>query len=129
MDTAETVVVLAGLALIAWINWYFLFAGRRRPTAAVARGGVQEVTVVVEGGYDPASVRVSAGSPLRIHFDRRESAGCSEEVVFPDFGVRRFLPPNQRTTLDLPPREPGSYEFTCGMGMLRGRLLVEEEAR
>jgi plastocyanin domain-containing protein len=62
---------------------------------------------------------------VRLVFDRQETAGCSEEVVIPDFGVRRFLPPHQRTTVEFTPTEPGRFEFTCGMGMLRGAVVVE----
>ncbi len=79
---------------------------------------------MVRGGYTPAAVRVGGGRPVRLVFDRQETSGCSVEVVLPEFGVRRFLPPFQRTAIDFTPRQPGDYEFTCGMGMLRGRLIV-----
>jgi hypothetical protein len=29
MTTADLVVIVAGVAAIAWVNWYFLVAGRR----------------------------------------------------------------------------------------------------
>jgi plastocyanin domain-containing protein len=68
---------------------------------------------------------VRAGRPVRLVFDRQETSGCSEEVVFGDFGIRRFLPPHARTAIELTPPAPGTYEFTCGMSMLRGRLVAE----
>ena len=120
--------VAAGIAAIAWVNWYFFLAGRRSATARVGASGAQEVTITVQGGYDPAEVHVAAGRPVRLVFDRQETSGCSEEVVFPDFGVRRFLPAFQKTTIELAPERPGNFEFTCGMSMLRGRLVVEEAA-
>ena len=36
-----------------------------------------------------------------------------------------MLPPHQDVTVELEPQLPGEYEFTCQMGMLRGRLIVE----
>jgi plastocyanin domain-containing protein len=45
--------------------------------------------------------------------------------VLPDFGIRRFLPAFQKTTVELTPDREGSFEFTCGMSMLRGRLVVQ----
>lgn len=125
MSATDAFVVLGGLAALAWVNWYFFLAGRTAATAASV-GGVQEVTIGVRGGYDPALVRVKRGAPVRLVFDRQETSGCSEEVVIPDFGVRKFLPAHEKTTVELTPREAGSYEFTCGMGMLRGRIIVEE---
>lgn len=128
MSGADWLVVFAGLAAIAWVNWWFFLAGGGTATAsapAVAAGGVQTVDVVVRGGYSPNHIRVRVGRPVRLVFDRREESGCSEEVVFPSFGIRRFLPPFQKTTVELTPTASGSFEFTCGMSMLHGRLDVE----
>ncbi|HEV2733978.1 MAG TPA: cupredoxin domain-containing protein [Longimicrobiaceae bacterium] len=126
MSATDLLVVLGGLAALAWVNWYFFLAGRTSPTAAAATGGVQEVTIGVHGGYEPARVRVKRGVPVRLVFDRQESSGCSEEVVIPEFGIRRFLPAFKKTAVELTPDRAGSFDFTCGMGMLRGRLIVDE---
>lgn len=126
MTTLEWAVVLAGLLTVAWINWYFFLAGKSTATAVAGAGGVQEVTIGVRGGYDPADVRVKKGIPVRLIFDRQETSGCSEEVVLPDFGIRRFLPAHRKTAVEFTPEQAGTYEFTCGMSMLRGRLTVED---
>jgi plastocyanin domain-containing protein len=126
MSATEWLVVLGGTAAIVWVNWYFFLAERSAASASVGAGGVQEVTIRVKGGYEPAEVRVKRGAPVRLVFDRQETNGCSEEVVFPDFGVRRFLPAHRKTTVEISPDRAGSFEFTCGMSMLRGRLTVEE---
>ena len=49
-------------------------------------GGVQAVPVLVDGGYQPSDIRVTAGTPVRLLFDRRDTSSCSEEVVLPEFG-------------------------------------------
>ena len=128
MNAIDWSVVAAGLAAAAWVGWYFFLAERGASHAAVASRGAsggQEVVVTVRGGYSPSAIRVAAGQPVRLAFERRESSSCSEEVVFPDFGVRRFLPENERTTIEVTPPAAGTYEFTCGMGMLHGRLIAE----
>jgi len=79
----------------------------------------------VHGGYQPAVIHAVTGERLRLVFRREETAPCSERVVFPDFGVRQFLPANEQTTVVVTPPAPGTYEFTCGMSMLRGRLIAE----
>lgn len=125
LATSEWAVLLGGIALIAWINWYFFLAKKSESKATNSANDVHEATVVVHGGYDPQVVRVKAGKPLRLTFDRQETNGCSEEVVLADFNVRRFLPAHEKTTLELTPEKPGTYEFTCGMNMLRGRIVAE----
>lgn len=126
MNGTDWLVLIGGFTAIAFVYWWFFRAGRT-PVAATAApaGGLQEIVVAVRGGYDPGSIRVRAGQPVRLVFDRQEDASCSEEVVFPDFGVRKFLTPFARTPVEFTPEKPGTYEFTCGMSMLRGRLVVE----
>jgi plastocyanin domain-containing protein len=126
----EWLVLFGGLAAIAWVNWYFFVAPRRTQAAALSNvdakaGEGRSITVVVDGGYDPATIRVRAGAPVRLVFDRRDNSSCSEEIVFPDFGIRKYLPTGQRTTIEVTPPTPGTYDFMCGMSMLRGRLLAE----
>jgi len=84
----------------------------------------REIGVRVLGGYIPDTIRAEAGVPLRIVFRREESAPCSEQVVFPAFGKSATLPPGEKVAVDLLPEVPGEYEFTCAMGMLRGKLVV-----
>ena len=128
MSTNEWIVVLGGIAAIAWVNWWFFFSQRDAPAAAatVAAGGLAEAVIEVRGGYSPATVKAKAGHPVRLVFDRQDTSSCSEEIVLPDFGIRRYLPTGQRTTIEVTPPKAGRYEFTCGMGMLHGALIAEE---
>jgi plastocyanin domain-containing protein len=126
MTLADWTVSIAGLAAIVAVNWYFFFAEGQASAAVLAAGGTQEITIQVKGGYSPSIIRVKSDTPVRLVFDRQETATCSDELVFGDFGIRRFLPPFEKTVVELTPTEPGSYEFTCGMGMMRGRMVVEQ---
>ena len=125
MSANEVIVVAFAIAAIAWVNWYFFFADRSAAAAVSTDAGLQEVGITVKGGYTPAEIHAKAGVPLRLVFDRQETSSCSEEVVLGDFGVRRFLPPFERTTIELTPNQTGRFDFTCGMGMLHGTLIVE----
>ena len=96
------------------------------PAQAPTAGSAQEFRVRVKGAYEPNTIVAHAGRPLRITFYREETASCSERVVFPAFGKSAMLPPFQDVTLELLPERAGEYEFTCQMGMLRGRLIVTD---
>lgn len=101
-----------------------------RPKAApsLSKQGTA-IRVRVRGGYEPSVIFVEAGCLLRLIFRREETAPCSERVVFPAFGKSAMLPPYEDVTVELFPTEPGEYEFTCQMGMLRGRVIVTGHGR
>ena len=117
---------LAGAALIGWIVWYFFLSRRPEGGAAAEAAGIQEIHVTVNGGYIPERIAARPGLPLRIHFRREETSACSEEVVFPDFGIHRKLPAFETTVIDLPSAAAGTYGFACGMDMMHGALVVGE---
>lgn len=125
MTVTDWAVILAAAAAVIWVNWYFFIADRGAVKSAASVGGVQEVSITVHGGYEPRTVRIRAGVPARLLFDRQETSGCSEEVVFPDFGIRKFLPAYETTPVEIRAAAPGTYGFTCGMSMLHGTLVVE----
>ena len=125
MTTTRIVVTLVGFGVIGWIVWYFWLWRGESVAAQTRAGGIQEVEVTVRGGYQPASIVAKAGQPLRLNFTRREATPCGEEVVLPEFGRRAHLPENKTVPIEILPREPGEYQFTCGMNMYRGKLIVE----
>ena len=117
-DRIAAVAVGGGLLLALFV----FFFGKRKPV--VASADVGEVTVVVEGGYSPDVIRARRGQPLRLVFDRRDSSPCTDEIVFPDFGIRRSLAPNAKTVIEIRPETAGEFPFSCGMNMLHGRIQV-----
>ena len=125
MSLLDIMVIVGGVAAVAIVVWYFFFSEKSSARAVQSTGDVQEVRIVVRGGYDPGVIHVRAGTPVRLTFDRQDSSSCSEEIVLSDFGIRKFLPAFRETIVDVPAPEPGTYEFTCGMSMLHGRMVAE----
>jgi plastocyanin domain-containing protein len=126
MNNTQIIVTLAGLTMIGLIVWYFwLWKGDSATARSAAEGGVMEINVTVKGGYQPATVVAKAGQLLRLNFTRREASLCGEEIVLPDFGKRAHLPQDKTIAVEVTPEKPGEYEFTCGMNMYRGKLIVE----
>ena len=123
MTAQDLVVVVAALALIGALAWFFF--GPRKARAAELVGDLQQVRVTVRGGYSPDLVRVRQGVPLRILFDRQESGECTSRVVFPDFAINRVLPAFGQTSVELVPDCSGEFGFACGMNMVHGTLVVE----
>ncbi|PZV07039.1 MAG: hypothetical protein DCF22_22725 [Leptolyngbya sp.] len=117
-------VTLGGLGLIGLELWWFLLS-KPKSLKATTESGVQEVTVTVDGGYEPSQIVVQAGKPVRLNFDRKDPSSCLEEVRFPDFRIAQFLTLNRITPIEFTPDKPGRYEFACGMNMFRGVVEVQ----
>ena len=125
MTTVDVVVILGGIALIVGIAWFFWGPRAAGTRATLTSSGYQEAMVLVKGGYTPDIIVVQHGKPVRLNFRREETAACSEMVLFGDFGKSAHLPEGQTVPVEFLPETPGEYEFTCQMGMLRGKLVVE----
>ena len=75
-------------------------------------------------GFDPELIPAKAGQPLKLAFFRPNAANCAREVVFPDLGIRKELPPGQTVVVDITTPKSGPLGFECGMKMLKGQLIV-----
>ena len=126
MTAVQIVVTVIGGVTIAVLARFFF--RRRAATEAVERSGVQEVQVVVRGGYSPDVIRARTGLPLRIVFDRQEDGDRSSRVVFADLALSRFLAPFAHTTVEFTPTRPGSYGFACAAAMAASSLSVVTNA-
>lgn len=126
MTLDKWLVLIGGAAAIAFVVWFFWMVKKEGVKAALTPSGYQEAMILVKGGYTPDAVRVEAGKPVRLKFRREETSSCSEMVVFPDFGKSAQLPSGQVVSIELMPKEPGTYQWQCQMGMLKGKLIVEK---
>lgn len=91
-----------------------------------AKPRLQTATVkITERGYEPYILKFRRGIRTRITFVRTTNNTCANEVVFPEFGIKRDLPLNQPIVITLVPRKKGEFSFTCGMNMMRGKLIVQ----
>lgn len=116
-------VTAGGIALIGLELWWFLLS-KPKSQKTEANHGIQEMTITVDGGYEPSRVVVNAGQPVRLNFLRRDPSGCLEKVLLPDFHIAQELDLDQVTPIEFTPETPGEYAFTCGMNMFRGVVEV-----
>lgn len=125
MDAGQISVTVGGFLAIAAVAWFFWGPRGEGQRAAVASSGYQEAMILVKGGYTPDVIVVERGRPVRLNFRREETASCSEMVLLPDFDRSAQLPEGEVVPIEFVPEQPGEYEFSCQMGMLRGKLIVE----
>ena len=123
MSIAQIIVNVTGVTLIALIVWYF-WLYRKEGVQVAEVGGVQQVQIMVKGGYDPDVIVVKRGKPVRLLFNRQEAAMCSEMVIFDKIDQSAKLPEGETVAVEFTPKKKGEIPFQCQMGMLRGKVVV-----
>jgi plastocyanin domain-containing protein len=93
-----------------------------QPVATPAEG---DVKIHVGSAFSPASITVPQGKPVRLAFHRTDEPTCADEVVFPDLKLRKKLPANATTVVELPPQQARTLSFACGMDMMKGTVVVQ----
>lgn len=112
---------LVALSMIAAIIWWFWFS---RPELQKSSPNGSIDIVVENGVYTPAQIEVMRGAQITLNFLRKDPNPCAEKVVFTDLGISQDLVLNEINSLVLKIENAGIYEFTCQMGMYRGKLQV-----
>lgn len=101
--------------------------GLRQPaSAADPHGGqVRMIDVAVTAsGFAPAKVEVAAGTHVKLRVTRQVESTCGTDLVVAGKKVVDQLPLNKPVEVDLGLVTRGEVAFTCGMGMLKGSLVV-----
>jgi len=95
-----------------------------KPAAQAApKPALQRLSVSIgDAGYAPDTILARAGTPIELKVGRGD--GCAAGFLMPDLGVSADNS-SRDVTVQLPALRPGTYAFTCGMGMVSGQLIVE----
>jgi plastocyanin domain-containing protein len=120
MSIDKILVGISGLGAILFVAWFFF--GKKVQAVAVDK----QVQIMVDGGYTPEVISVTKGQPVTLNFFRKDASSCLEEVVLPDFGVRKMLALNETTVIEITPQQVGEFAFSCGMNMYHGKIKVTE---
>lgn len=108
--------------------WRDVTGGSTPPAVAappVDPDGVQRIVIVTRSGsYTPGNVTARAGVPTELTFRTDGAFGCTRAVVLTSFGIQKVLPESGDTTFDVGTLKPGTYRYTCGMGMYGGSITA-----
>ena len=77
-------------------------------------------------GYEPSSIPVKKGQPVKLAFYRKDADNCGGEVIFAKQNITKKLPVGKTVLVELMPTDAGEISFACGMDMMRGKLVVSE---
>lgn len=115
----KIIVATLSLGTIGLIYWFFF---GKKDEATTSEGGVH---ILVDGGYKPGKIRIKKGVTTTLVFERKDPSTCLEEIVIPDFKIKKYLPLGEKVEIQLTPQKEGRYQTHCGMGMFHGQIIVE----
>jgi len=80
---------------------------------------------VVSSGYIPNYFNVKKGIPVKWVINGKNVFGCQGYFVVPALNVSKALQEGENI-IEFTPKDAGFINFSCGMGMYRGRIEVIE---
>lgn len=122
MNEGQIIVIIVGLLLEFGIYWFFF--GKKEILAKVSNPG-EIIEITVDGGYKPSTIILKKDKKVMLRFIRKDENSCLEEVVFPDYGIKKYLPLNTSVDVELKPPHATKTGFHCAMNMFQGRLVTE----
>lgn len=118
MTFDKLIITLTGLLVILFIYWFF-FGKKERQVQA--KGSID---ITVEGGYKPSYIIVKQETTTLLRFTRKDENSCLEEVVIPEFKIKKYLPLNETVSISITPKKKGEFTFSCSMNMYFGKISV-----
>ena len=136
-----TILVILGILVVGGTAGYYFSA---RPAFDSPPGAVYapaKVNVELEKDYDtadmqvrhlswgtlnyyPETLTVKSGKKVQIVGDTKRLSGCFRTLNIGSLDVSgQFTEQNNK--IEFMPSDPGEYDFTCAMGMGKGKLIVE----
>ena len=115
-----SIVNISGLCLILLIVWWFWLS--KLSTVTKADDFIE--IKVKDGVYQPAYVQVKINHPVTLRFIREDASPCAEVVIFSSLNINEQLPLHKPKDIVLTLKNGGEYEFTCQMGMYRGKIIA-----
>ena len=75
----------------------------------------------------PSASTVVVGREVRLDV-ARGNAGCSAYLVAPGLDLHQAIRPDGTLSATFTPTEPGTYTYSCGLGMRPGTITVVDTA-
>lgn len=118
-----TLFVIA-IVLLAGAGFFLFKVTGKTISVDSGSGEIKDIVLGMKDfNYYPQNIKAKVGERIRIHLDSSVT-GCLRSFTLKDFGVSKYLK-SPEDYVEFTPLKPGSYSFSCSMGMAYGKLVVE----
>jgi len=78
---------------------------------------------VTASGFEPSVFTVQQGVPVKWIINGVNVTGCTSTIIVPSYNISKSLKTGENV-VQFTPRSKGIINFSCGMGMVRGKFVV-----
>jgi len=79
---------------------------------------------VTNRGFEPNTFKIKQGMPVKWIINGVDVSGCTNTIIVPSFDISKNLRYGENV-IQFTPQEKGEIAFSCGMGMVRGKFIIE----
>jgi len=102
--------------------------GAKSPSSDSVKAGTPKQVQIVEmkvtsSGFEPAVLSVKKDIPVQWIIIGEQVTGCTSQIIIPKLGIAQKIQ-NGRNVINFTPTETGPLNFSCWMGMVRGKFIV-----
>jgi sulfite exporter TauE/SafE/plastocyanin domain-containing protein/copper chaperone CopZ len=77
-------------------------------------------------GYSPNEFVIVKGIPVRWIIDAKDSGSCSNSIISPKLGIKKYLKYGENV-IEFTPENTGEVKFSCLMGMYTGKFIIIDD--
>jgi len=90
-----------------------------------ANADVQVIEMhVTQKGFEPSTFTIKKGIPVKFIVKGDYLTGCTNKIIIPSLEITKSLSKGDNI-IEFTPKEVGTIPFSCWMGMVRGKFIVE----
>lgn len=79
---------------------------------------------ITNRGYEPGTLKIKSGIPVKWVIDGAGVSGCTSRIIIPSLNISKNITSGENI-ITFTPTQKGGLNFSCGMGMVRGKFIVE----
>lgn len=97
----------------------------RDNSASADVGGEQTVVMhVTSSGFQPDTLKIKKGVPVKWVIKGDQVTSCTSTIIIPSLNISKRIGSGDNI-IRFTPSQAGIIPYSCGMGMVRGKFLVE----
>ncbi|MFA7319743.1 MAG: sulfite exporter TauE/SafE family protein [Parcubacteria group bacterium] len=81
-------------------------------------------TTLSSAGFDPSTIKIKKGVPVKWIINGDHATGCTDKIIIPSLNITQSIHAGDNV-VTFTPGAAGEIPFSCWMGMVRGKFIVE----